>query len=81
MDDAMSAIRRAIIDEEAREMTLTPAEPRTSGEEAGAKRIPEAGLLSPKARGRGPRNASPHAEVVAGREFAKRSRADGAGRN
>ena len=49
MDDAMSAIRRAIIDEEAREMTLTPAEPRTSGGEAGAKRIPEAGLLSPKA--------------------------------
>ena len=49
MDDAMSAIRRAIIDEEAGEMTLTPAEPRTSGEEAGAKRIPEAGLLSPKA--------------------------------
>src|SRR5262245_22521491 len=46
MDDAMSAIRRAIIDEEAGEMTLTPAEPRTSGEEAGAKRIPEAGLLS-----------------------------------
>ena len=100
MDDAMSAIRRAIIDEEAGEMTLTPAEPRTSGEEARAKRIPEAGLLSPKvtaavgsavdgnceearadARGRGPRNASPHAEIVAGREFAKRSRADGAGRN
>jgi uncharacterized protein len=49
MDDAMSAIRRAITDEEAGEMTLTPVAPRTSGEGAGAKRIPEAGLLSPKA--------------------------------
>ena len=49
MDDAMSAIRRAITDEEAGEMTFTPVEPRTSGEEAGVKRIPEAGLLSPKA--------------------------------
>src|SRR5215471_17811644 len=49
MDDAMSAIRRAIIDEEAGEMTLAPTEPRTSGEGARAKRIPEAGLLSPKA--------------------------------
>jgi cell pole-organizing protein PopZ len=37
MDDVMSAIRR----EEVGEMTLTPTEPRTSGEP-----IPEAGLLS-----------------------------------
>ena len=43
MDDAMSAIRRAIIDAEA------STEPQTSGEEAGAKRIPEAGLLSREA--------------------------------
>ena len=44
MDDAMSAIHRAITDEEAGEMTLAPAEQRTSGEEVGAK--PGAGLLS-----------------------------------
>ena len=44
MDDAMSAIRRAITDEEAGEMTLAAAEQRTSGEEVGAK--PRAGLLS-----------------------------------
>jgi cell pole-organizing protein PopZ len=45
MDDAMSAIRRAIVDEEAGEMTLA-LEPRTSDEQTGPKRIPEAGLLS-----------------------------------
>jgi uncharacterized protein len=44
MDDAISAIRRAIVDEEAGEMTLAPAEPRPSGEP-----IPEAGLLSRQA--------------------------------
>jgi cell pole-organizing protein PopZ len=44
MDDAMSAIRRAITDEEAGEMTLAAAKQRTSGEEVGAK--PRAGLLS-----------------------------------
>jgi uncharacterized protein len=35
MDDAMSAIRRASIDEEVGEMTLSTTEPRTSGDEAG----------------------------------------------
>ena len=46
MDDAMSAIRRAIIDEDkAGEMTLTS----TSREEARVKPIPEAGLLSREA--------------------------------
>ena len=49
MDDAMSAIRRAIVDEEAGEMRLAPAEPRTSGKKAEAKRTPEAGLLSREA--------------------------------
>jgi hypothetical protein len=47
MEEAMAAIRRAITDEEAGEMTLAPAEPRAFGEKTGAK--PEAGLLSPKA--------------------------------
>jgi cell pole-organizing protein PopZ len=47
MEEAMVAIRRAITDEEAGEMTLAPAEPRGFGEKTGAK--PEAGLLSPKA--------------------------------
>ena len=36
-------------DEEVGEMTLAPAEPRTSREQAGAKPIPEAGLLSREA--------------------------------
>src|SRR6516225_10283360 len=49
MKEAMAAIRRAITDEEADEMTLAPAEPRTSGEGAGAKPTPEARLLSRKA--------------------------------
>jgi cell pole-organizing protein PopZ len=47
MEEALAAIRRAISDEEAGEMTLAPIEPRTSGEQAGAKL--EAGLLSRKA--------------------------------
>ena len=46
MDDAMSAIRRAIIDEDAGEMTLAAAEPRISRQQAGAKPTSEAGLLS-----------------------------------
>ena len=46
MEEAMAAIRRAITDEEAGEMTLAPAEPGTSDEKTGAN---EAGLLSPKA--------------------------------
>ena len=48
MEEAMAAIRRAITDEEAGEMALAPAEPRTSGEKTGAKPTPE-GLLSPEA--------------------------------
>jgi len=37
MEEAMAAIRRAITDEEAGEMTLAPAEPRAFGEKTGAK--------------------------------------------
>src|SRR5262245_45581683 len=47
MEEATAAIRRAITDEEASEMTLAPAEPRAFGEKTGAK--PEAGLLSREA--------------------------------
>ena len=49
MEEALAAIRRAMADEEAGEMTLAPAEPRTSREEAGAKPVAEAGLLSREA--------------------------------
>ena len=49
MEEALAAIRQAMTDEEAGEMTLAPAEPRTSREQAGAKPIPEAGLLSREA--------------------------------
>ena len=42
----MAAIRQAITKEEA---GVAPAEPRTSREQAGAKPIPEAGLLSHEA--------------------------------
>ncbi len=47
MDDAMAAIRRAIVDEEAGEMITN--EPRTSPEAAGAKRVAEAGMMSREA--------------------------------
>jgi hypothetical protein len=99
MDEIITAIRRAIIDEEeAGEMISTS----TFGEEAKAKPTPEAGLLSRENRrsrlcvqhvdgdceevradtgGCGSRNASPHAEIMAGRKFARRGRADGRGRN
>ena len=82
----MTAIRRAIIDEDAGEMTLT------SDEKAGAKRVTEAGLLSREAtsavgsafstltetvKKHQPtledvvrEIATPHAEVVAGRKSA-----------
>jgi cell pole-organizing protein PopZ len=47
MDDAIiSAIRRAITDEEAGEMTLAPVEPRTPGEKPKAQRVSETALLS-----------------------------------
>jgi uncharacterized protein len=49
MDNTMSAIRRAIMDEEAGEETVVATEPQTSGDEAGPKSIPEDGLLSRKA--------------------------------
>ena len=61
MDEIMTAIRRAIIDEEAGEMTLPAADPQTSDERAETKqatdrsaaaelrRGPEAGLLSREA--------------------------------
>jgi cell pole-organizing protein PopZ len=47
MEEALAAIRRAMSDEEVGDETLTPTEPRSSGEKAGAK--PEAGLLSREA--------------------------------
>ena len=46
MEEALAAIRRAMTEEEVGEMTLAPAEPRTSREQVGAKPIPGAGLLS-----------------------------------
>ena len=49
MEEALAAIRQAITNDEAGEPTLAPAEPRTSREQAGAKPIPEAGLLSRQA--------------------------------
>ena len=49
MEEALAAIRRAISNDEAGETTLAPAEPRTPHEQAGAKPIPEAGLLSRQA--------------------------------
>ena len=49
MEEALAAIRQAITKEEAGETTLAPAEPRTLREQAGAKRTPEAGLLSHEA--------------------------------
>ena len=47
MEEALAAIRQAMTDEEAGEMTLAPVEPRTSREQVGAK--PEGGLLSREA--------------------------------
>ena len=48
MDEALATNRRAISDEEAGEMTFTPAEPQTFGEEARPQPTPGAGLLSRK---------------------------------
>ena len=48
MEEALAAIRQAITKEEAGETTLAP-EPWTSREQAGAKPISEAGLLSRQA--------------------------------
>ena len=48
MDEALAAIRRAITDEEAGEMTFTPAEAQTFDEEARPQPTPGAGLLSRK---------------------------------
>ena len=49
MEEALAAIRQAITNDEAGEPTLAPAEPQTSREQAGAKPISEAGLLSRQA--------------------------------
>ena len=50
MEEALAAIRRAMVDEEAGEMTLAPtAEPGTSHDKIEAKRASEAGLLSREA--------------------------------
>ena len=50
MEEALAAIRQAITNGEGGETTLAaPAEPRTSREQAGAKPIPGAGLLSRQA--------------------------------
>ena len=55
MEEALAAIRRAITEEEAGDETLTPTEPRTSGEEARrnqrldccrAKQLPQLALHS-----------------------------------
>jgi cell pole-organizing protein PopZ len=48
MKEALAAIRRAITDEQAGEMTLARAEPATFGEEASPQPTPEDGLLSRK---------------------------------
>ena len=45
----LAAIRQAMTDEEVGKMTLAPAEPGTSREQAGAKPIREVGLLSRQA--------------------------------
>ena len=49
MEEALAAIRQAMTDEEVGKMTLAPAEPWTSREQAGAKPTPEGGLLSGEA--------------------------------
>ena len=49
MEEALAATRQAINNDEAGETTLAPTEPRTSREQAGAKPISEAGLLSREA--------------------------------
>jgi cell pole-organizing protein PopZ len=49
MEESLAAIRQAITNDAVGEPTLAPAEPRTSREQAGAKPIPEAGLLSRRA--------------------------------
>src|SRR6476660_4733018 len=41
MEEALAAIRQAITNEEVGETTLAPAERRTSGEQTGARPIPE----------------------------------------
>ena len=46
MEEALAAIRHAMTDEEAGEMTLAPVEPRTSREQVGAK--PEGWIAGPR---------------------------------
>jgi len=51
MEEALSAIRRAITDQDASDETPSHTEPWTSGEEGTAtKRVPEDGLLSRRTR-------------------------------
>ena len=94
MEEALAAIRRAITDEQAGEMTFAGTEPATFGEDASPQPTNNAGLLSRKATAavgsafnrlsetarkheptleeRSSRNSSPHAQILAGREFAPR---------
>jgi cell pole-organizing protein PopZ len=46
MEEALAAIRRAMSDEEPGETTFAPTGPRSSGEEAWPKPIPDTALLS-----------------------------------
>jgi cell pole-organizing protein PopZ len=46
MEEALAAIRRAMSDEDPGATTFAPTERRSSGEGAGAKPTPDAGLLS-----------------------------------
>ena len=97
MEEALAAIRQAITKEEVGEMTLAPAEPPTSHSQDRCRTtVPRSNCRSrlcvqhvdgncKEARadvgGCGSRNASPHAEVMAGRKLAPRGRANGAGRS
>jgi hypothetical protein len=91
--EGCDAIRRAISDEETGDETRTHRAA-SIGEEAGVKRrsdcrsrlcVQQVDRNREEARadvrGCGSRNASPHAEVMAGQELARRGRANGAGRN
>ena len=58
MEEALAAIRRAITHEQVDE-TASPTEPRTSGEQAGAKPTSEAGMMAIGANVRLVRECSP----------------------
>jgi hypothetical protein len=102
-NDAVGAIRRAIMDADPEETPSASTEPRSFGEEAKPQPTTDAGLpftqdnsrdwlsvqqavgnreeARANVRGRSSRNASPDAQVMAGREFVQRGGADGAGRD